>query len=44
VRINAGGGPTEDKPAITLTTPPGPEVASSFLNIRVAHIEAIYRE
>ena len=44
VRINVGGGPTEDKPTVTLTTPPGPEVASSFLNIRVADIEAIYRE
>jgi catechol 2,3-dioxygenase-like lactoylglutathione lyase family enzyme len=44
VTINAGGGPTEDKPAVTLTTPPDPDVASSFLNIRVADIEAVYRE
>jgi predicted enzyme related to lactoylglutathione lyase len=44
VTINVGGGPTEDKPAVTRTTPPDPEVASSFLNIRVADIEAVYRE
>jgi predicted enzyme related to lactoylglutathione lyase len=44
VTINAGGGPTEDKPTVTLTTPPDPDVASSFLNIRVADIEAVYRE
>jgi catechol 2,3-dioxygenase-like lactoylglutathione lyase family enzyme len=44
VTINVGGGPTEDKPTVTLTTPPDPDVASSFLNIRVADIEAVYRE
>ena len=44
VTINVGGGPTEDKPTVTLTTPADPEVASSFLNIRVADIEAVYRK
>ena len=44
VTINVGGGPTEDKPTVTLTTPADPEVASSFLNIRVADIEAVYQE
>ena len=44
VTINVGGGPTEDKPAVTLTTPPDPDVASSFLNIRVADIEAVYSD
>ena len=44
VTINVGGGPTEDKPTVTLTTPPDPDVASSFLNIRVADIEAVYRQ
>jgi catechol 2,3-dioxygenase-like lactoylglutathione lyase family enzyme len=44
VTINVGGGPTEDKPTVTMTTPPDPDVASSFLNIRVADIEAVYRE
>ena len=34
--INVGGGPTDDKPAVTLQTPPDPDLASSFLNIRVS--------
>src|SRR3954464_10087420 len=42
--INVGGGPTEDKPSVTLETPSDPDRVSSFLNIRVADIEAIYRE
>jgi catechol 2,3-dioxygenase-like lactoylglutathione lyase family enzyme len=42
--INAGGGPTEDKPTVTLETPPDPNRTSSFLNIRVADIEAVYAE
>jgi len=33
--INAGGGPTDDKPTVTLETPRDPDRASSFLNIRV---------
>src|SRR4051794_41005248 len=42
--INGGGGPTEDKPTVTLETPPDPDRASSFLNIRVADIQAVYAE
>src|SRR5436305_13881255 len=42
--INAGGGPTGDKPSVTLETPPDPDRVSSFLNIRVADIPAIYDE
>jgi catechol 2,3-dioxygenase-like lactoylglutathione lyase family enzyme len=42
--INVGGGPTEDKPAVTLETPPDPDRVSSFLNIRVADIHAVYEE
>jgi catechol 2,3-dioxygenase-like lactoylglutathione lyase family enzyme len=42
--INAGGGPTEDKPDVILETPPDPNRTSSFLNIRVADIQAIYAE
>jgi catechol 2,3-dioxygenase-like lactoylglutathione lyase family enzyme len=42
--INVGGGPTEDKPTVTLETPPDPDRTSSFLNIRVADIQAIYAE
>src|SRR5213596_3781819 len=42
--INAGGGPTDDKPTVTLEPPPDPDRVSSFLNIRVANIEAVYAE
>ncbi len=41
--INVGGGPTDDKPTVTLEAPPDPNRTSAFLNIRVADIEAIYR-
>jgi catechol 2,3-dioxygenase-like lactoylglutathione lyase family enzyme len=40
--INVGGGPTDDKPTVTLETPPDPDRTSSFLNIRVADIHAVY--
>src|SRR5580693_6825409 len=42
--INAGGGPTDDKPAVTLETPRDLDRVSSFLNIRVKDIEAAYAE
>lgn len=42
--INKGGGPTDDKPTVTLETPPDPDRVSSFLNIRVADIQAVYAE
>ena len=42
--INVGGGPTDDKPTITLETPPDPDRVSSFLNIRVADIQEVYAE
>ena len=42
--INVGGGPTDDKPDVTLETPPDPNRTSSFLNIRVADIHALYEE
>jgi catechol 2,3-dioxygenase-like lactoylglutathione lyase family enzyme len=42
--INVGGGPTDDKPTVTLETPRDPDRASSFLNIRVADIAAVYAE
>ena len=44
VIINVGGGPTEDKPTVTLETPPDPDRVSSFLNLRVADIHAVYSE
>jgi catechol 2,3-dioxygenase-like lactoylglutathione lyase family enzyme len=42
--INVGGGPTEDKPTVTLETPRDPNRTSSFLNIRVADIQAVYAD
>lgn len=42
--LNAGGGPTDDKPSVTLTTPPDPNRTSAFLNVRVADIHAIYKD
>jgi catechol 2,3-dioxygenase-like lactoylglutathione lyase family enzyme len=42
--INRGGGPTDDKPDVVLETPPDLDRASSFLNIRVADIQAVYTE
>ena len=42
--INVGGGPTDDKPAVTLETPRDPDRISSFLNIRVRDIESVYAE
>lgn len=40
--INVGGGPTEDKPEVILETPRDLNRVSSFLNIRVADIQAVY--
>jgi catechol 2,3-dioxygenase-like lactoylglutathione lyase family enzyme len=42
--INVGGGPTDDKPTVTLEAPRDPDLVSSFLNIRVADVEAIYAD
>jgi catechol 2,3-dioxygenase-like lactoylglutathione lyase family enzyme len=42
--LNEGGGPTDDKPTVTLETPTDPERVSSFLNIRVADIATAYRD
>jgi catechol 2,3-dioxygenase-like lactoylglutathione lyase family enzyme len=42
--INLGGGPTDDKPEVTLETPSDPDRVSSFLNIRVRDIQAVYTE
>src|ERR1700723_2904651 len=40
--VNIGGGPTPDKPTVTLRVPPDPNELSSFMNIRVADIQACY--
>jgi len=42
--LNDGGGPTDDKPDVTLTTPSDPKTTSAFMNVRVADIAAAYRE
>ena len=42
--INGGGGPTDDKPAVTLESPRDLDQVSSFLNIRVKDIAAVYAE
>jgi lactoylglutathione lyase len=42
--LNVGGGPTEDKPCVTLEPPGGPSHTSAFLNLRVADIEQAYAQ
>jgi catechol 2,3-dioxygenase-like lactoylglutathione lyase family enzyme len=44
VTIGAGGGPTDDKPNVTLEPPSDPDRVSSFLNIRVADIRSTYEK
>ena len=44
VTINVGGGPTEDKPTVTLEPPQDPNRTSAFMNIRVADIASLYQE
>jgi catechol 2,3-dioxygenase-like lactoylglutathione lyase family enzyme len=44
VIINVGGGPTEDKPTVTLEAPRDPDRTSAFLNIRVGDIQQVYEE
>src|ERR1700678_1305669 len=39
--VNVGGGPTPDKPSVTLSVP-DPDKMSAFMNIRVADIQACY--
>ena len=42
--LNVGGGPTDDKPTVTLRTPQNPSEASNFMNIRVADIRSCYED
>jgi catechol 2,3-dioxygenase-like lactoylglutathione lyase family enzyme len=44
VIINLGGGPTDDKPTVTLEAPRDLNRVSSFLNIRVADLAATYAQ
>jgi predicted enzyme related to lactoylglutathione lyase len=40
--VNVGGGPTPDKPSVTLSVPADANAVSTFMNIRVADIHACY--
>lgn len=42
--LNCGGGPTPDKPEVFLEPPQNSDRVNSFLNLRVADIQASYRE
>jgi lactoylglutathione lyase len=42
--LNVGGGPTDDKPTVTLAPPADPDLTSAFLNIRVADIAKAYAD
>jgi catechol 2,3-dioxygenase-like lactoylglutathione lyase family enzyme len=44
VTITSRGGPTADKPGVTLEPPSDPDRASGFMNIRVADIGAAYEQ
>ena len=44
VTIGGPGGPTDDKPSVTLEPPADPDRVSSFLNIRVADIGLAYEQ
>jgi catechol 2,3-dioxygenase-like lactoylglutathione lyase family enzyme len=40
--LNLGGGPTDDKPTVTLAPPADPDLSSGFLNLRVRDIAQAY--
>jgi len=42
--LTTGGGPTDDKPGISLSTPSDSARSSGFLNVRVADIARLYEE
>jgi len=42
--LNVGGGPTDDKPKVTLHPPQQLDEATSFMNIRVADVQACYED
>ena len=42
--INSGGGPTPDKPEVTMTPPEDSNRVSTLVNVRVADIATVYRE
>jgi len=42
--LNFGGGPTDDKPEVTLEPPGDPSRTSAFLILRVVDIQEVYEE
>lgn len=42
--LNVGGGPTDDKPTVTMAAPSRPDTVSCSLNIRVADVRRVYAE
>jgi catechol 2,3-dioxygenase-like lactoylglutathione lyase family enzyme len=42
--LNDGGGPTDDKPVVTLEPPADPTRTSAFINLRVADIAEAYAQ
>ncbi len=44
ITLAEGAGPPRDKPTVTLASPAEPDRVDSFLNLRVADIDAVYRE
>ena len=42
--LNVGGGPTDDKPNVTLEPPSDLSRTSAFLNLRVADVQQVYEE
>jgi len=40
--LNVGGGPTDDKPTVTMAPLADPDTVSIALNVRVADIQAVY--
>jgi catechol 2,3-dioxygenase-like lactoylglutathione lyase family enzyme len=42
--LTTPGGPTDDKPGVSLSTPADPGHVSGFINVRVADIASFYKE
>lgn len=42
--LNVGGGPTDDKPDVTMTPPRDPNTVSACMNLRVADVHAVYED
>jgi catechol 2,3-dioxygenase-like lactoylglutathione lyase family enzyme len=44
ITLNVGGGPTEDKPDVTMAVPSDQNRVGIAMNIRVADIQAVYED